>query len=307
MTIVVWLVVGSVPIQDYTQCGIWNLLPECVRGAGWLNTTLAVLVTAVTIYVIGELNTSQVLLRLNSRAMSFTFAALVTASTFLHSFTPGYIVMFFLLLSYFTLFNSYQLESAAGLSYVTFLYLGVSALVFPKVVWLTPVYWLSMYILRAINARSVSGSVLGLITPFWIVGSIAFCLDKMHDFVEILQQMIDFHFGGYSLMSTGEVLMIGLSFITFIIGVVDFYMRIYLDKTRTRIIYNIIILHGFVYFLLLLLQPVSGMVILPMVIMNTSIIGGHYIANDSTSLSNTIVCMLTVFVLILFVLNIWIL
>lgn len=307
VTVIVWMIVGGSAGKDFSQYGVWNLLPEYVCGAGWINTALVILTVAITIYVIGELNISQVMLRLNSRAMSFTFAALITASTFLHSFTPGYVVMFFLLLSYFTLFSSYQQESTAGLAYVTFLYIGISALVFPKVIWLAPIYWLSMYILRAINARSISGSILGLVTPFWITGSIAFCCDKMNNFVGILKQMVDFHLGGYSSMSTGEILMSCLLFIIFIIGVLDFYMRIYLDKTRTRIIYNIIILHGCVYFILLLLQPVCSAIILPMVIMNTSIIGGHYIANDSTSLSNTVVCMLSLFVIIAFVLNVWIL
>ena len=57
--------------------------------------------------------------------------------------------------------------------------------------------------------------------------------------------------------------MIWMAFAIFALGTIDFYMRIYLDKTRTRVIYNVIILHGAAYFLLLLLQPISSLTLLP--------------------------------------------
>lgn len=308
IVVIAWLIAGGVsPDINDSIGGLWTLLPESMARAGWINHVTAIITTILTIYIIGELNMTQVLLRINSRAISFVFAALITASLFLHAFQPGYIVMFFITLSFFPLFNSYQLDDSAGNVYVTFLYLGFSALAFPKIIWMTPIYILSLYILRTLNPRSLSAAVLGLLTPFWFVGSIAFYQGKMPVFYHLIHQMTDFHWGGYSLHPASQTIMIWLAFAIFLIGVIDFYMRIYLDKTRTRVVYNIIILHGTAYLLLLLLQPLSSMTLLPVILVIASIMGGHYVANDATPLSNVVVCVFTLFIILSFLLNIWIL
>lgn len=308
IVVIAWVIGGGAnPTTSDSIVGLWKLLPDGVIHPGWFNHMLAILTTVLTIYIIGELNIAHVLLRLNSRSISFTFAALMTSCLFLHGFQPGYIVMLFMTLSLFSLFNAYQQENSAGNAYITFLYLGLSVVLFPKLIWITPIYVLSFYILRALNPRSACASLLGLLTPPWIVGSIAFCCGKMAIFNTILNQMIAFKWGGYSLLPSSQTIMIWLAFAIFALGTIDFYMRIYLDKTRTRVIYNVIILHGAAYFLLLLLQPISSLTLLPITFVITALMGGHYIANDDTPLSNILVCMFTSFLIIMYVLNTWIL
>lgn len=305
--VAIWLMVGGTGVLDNdSQNSLWQLLPDGIRSAGWLNSTLAILTVVLTVYVLGELNISQVLLRLNSRAISFVFAALILGATSLHAFNIGMIVMFMLLLSYFTMFASYQMDDSAGLSYVTFLYLGISTLAMPQTIWLSPIYLLSMYILRVFNARSISGAILGLLTPWWIVGGLAFCTGHMKGLEHLLGQMVAFRFGNYALLTTCDLIVIYLSLLIFIVSTFDFYTRIYLDKTRTRCIFHLVVLHGFAYYLLLLLHPAGCRDILPAIIMNTSIMGGHYIGNDSTTLSNIVVCIITLLALAAFILNSWI-
>lgn len=308
IVVIAWVIGGGAdPTTSDSTVGLWTLLPGVVIHAGWINHILAIITTVLVIYIVRELNVAQVLLRLNSRSISFTFAALITSCLFLHGFQPGYLVMLFSALALFPLFNSYQQENSAGNAYVTFLYLGLSTIIFPKLIWMTPIYVLSFYILRALNPRSVCASLLGLLTPFWIVGTIAFCSGNMSIFNTILHQMIAFKWGGYTLHSASQTIMIWMAFAIFALGTIDFYMRIYLDKTRTRVIYNVIILHGAAYFLLLLLQPISSLTLLPVTFVMTALIGGHYIANDDTPLSNILVCIFTAFLIIMYILNTWIL
>ena len=308
IVVIAWVIGGGAnPTTSDSMVGLWTLLPDGVIHAGWFNHILAIITTVLVIYIIRELNVSHVLLRLNSRTISFTFAALITSCLFLHGFQPGYLVMLFCTLSLFPLFSAYQQENSAGNAYITFLYLGLSTIVFPKLIWMTPIYVLSFYILRALNPRSACASLLGLVTPFWIVGTIAFCTGNMSVFNTILHQMIDFKWGGYTLHSASQTIMIWMAFAIFALGTVDFYMRTYLDKTRTRVIYNVIILHGAAYFLLLLLQPISSLTLLPVTFVMTALMGGHYISNDNTTLSNILVCLFTVFLIIMFILNTWIL
>jgi len=308
IVVIAWILGGGAnPTNSDSMVGVWTLLPDGMTHVGWFNHSLAILTTVLMVYIIGELNVTNVLLRLNSRSISFTFAALITTCLFLHGFQPGYLVMLLISLSLFYLFKTYQQENSATNVYVTFLYLGISAVIFPKLIWITPIYVISFYILRALNPRSACAALLGILTPFWLVGSISFCCDKMSIFNTILNQMIAFRWGGYTLLSTSQIIMIWVTFAIFLLGTIDFYMRIYLDKTRTRVIYNVIILHGAAYFLLLLLQPISILTLLPVTFVFTALMGGHYISNDNTTLSNILVCLFTAFLIIMFILNTWIL
>jgi len=308
IVVIAWVVAGSAsPVTSDSLVGLWPLLPGAVIHSGWVNQLIALVITVLSVYTIRELNVSHVLLRINSRTISFCFAALMTTCIFLHAFQPGYVVMFFILLSLFFLFSTYHQEASAGNAFITFLCLGVSSVFYPKLVWMSPLYVFSLFQLRALNPRSVSGAVLGLITPFWLVGSIAYCLDEMAVFSGILRQMVVFEWGGYTHHSASQTIMIWLSFAIFLIGSIDFLTRNFLDKTRVRVLYYVVVLHGAAYYLLLLLQPVSSLTILPVAIVYTSIMGGHYVSNDDTLLSNILVWLFTILLLVSYILNAWIL
>ena len=107
-------------------------------------------------------------------------------------------------------------------------------------------------------------------------------------------------------MSSAETATFILLFIIFIIGVIDFYTRAYLDKTRIRLLYYCISIHGFAIFLLFFLQPMSYNAFMPSAILVTSLMAGHYVANNHTSLSNIITIVITVMITLLFILNAWI-
>lgn len=306
--IAVWLFIPDVSVSDVAEPqGLWPLLPDSVLRHGFTNTAMGCAMAAAVVYMLGELNMSQILLRLNSRAISIVYAALMAMALPLHSLHPGLAAMLCVLMSYFTLFGSYQVDSSAGMSYISFLSLGFAVLVSPKLIWMTPFYWLSLYLLRSANVRSMIASVLGLITPLWLVGSIAFCAGRFDIFCSLMSESVSFDWGGYSLHTHAETLTVWFSFVVFIIGFADFYLRINLDKTRTRTIYTVTAIHGFVLYLLILLQPLHLHYLLPAAMVPTAIMGGHYVANDQTTLSNTICIILAILLIISIAASAWIL
>ena len=316
VVMVLWLIVGifgNTPNpfdfghHTIVASGWWTALPAFMRTVPWVNSLMGMLTAVVTCYAIAELNTSQVLLRVNSRVMTIVFGALITACPFLHTFNPGMISMLCVLLSYFALFSSYQLENSASHAYVAFLYFSLATLMLPKLLWLAPIYWLSMYILRSVNPRSVCASVLGLLTPYWIVGAFAYCFGKMPEMLQTLSQFYTFRWGDYSHLTPAVWVTVCLAFVMFVIGVLDFFARIYMDKNRTRNLYYVIILHGFAYFLLLILQPINVQVFMPLALVSTSIMAGHYVANGATSASNILTIIISVAIIISLILNAWIL
>lgn len=302
--VVLWLIAGGMPTETvYNDSGLWHLVPDGVRNDGWFNTLMALFTVACSIYVLAELNVSHVLLRLNSRAISIVFAALFLMFTDIHAFGPGYVVMFLMLLACFSLFSCYQLENSSSFTYVTFLYLGISFLLIPQMLWMAIIFWLSLYLLHTINVKSLCASVLGLFTPVWLVGCIAFCINRMNLVWDLFVQSVNFHFSGFASWNHTTWISVGLLFLIWLVSIGDFYSRAYLDKNRTRTLFQVIALHGVAYFLLLVLSPANINLLLPIIILNTSIMGGHYVANDQTQLSNTLVWIATVGIVMMFILN----
>ena len=78
IVVIAWVVVGSAsPLTHDCNMGLWHLLPGAVRHNGWVNQLLAIITMVVSVYTLHELNLSHVMLRINSRTISFVFAAVL--------------------------------------------------------------------------------------------------------------------------------------------------------------------------------------------------------------------------------------
>ena len=313
IVMVVWLVnipfhiVSSVPLPN-DEIGWWGTMPAFLRNEGLLNSVVGLLAILAAIYMIAELNIANVLLRINSRIFSIEFALLICAAPFLHSFNPGIVLMLCVLLSYFFLFRSYQMDRSSGLIYVAFLYLSIASLVTPKILWMAPFYWLSTYMLRSNNVKSMCASILGLLTPYWLTGAVSCYKDRLPSFGDKLSQVYTFHWGGYSAVPTQAWIVFSFLTVLFLIGVMDFFIRIYMDKTQIRNYYYIIILHGFVSILLFVLQPCLCLSLMPLILFYASFMFGHFICNGTTvGVSNIAVIVITVITFIIYILDTWIL
>lgn len=311
IVMVLWLVSGlfspsPVPAVPRGDIGWWNSLPSFVRNEGWSNLLFGLLSAIATIYMLAELNVANILLRINSRIISIIFGALICSTPYLHAFQPGLLSMLCILFSYFSLFRSYQMERSSGLIYVSFLYLGIATLTVPKLLWLTPTYWIAFYILQSNNLKSTFASLLGLITPYWLVGGLSYYKGMLPAFWDKLSQFCTFHWGGYTQVPTDAWIIIVLAFLMFIIGTGDFYSRMYMDKNQTRNFYYVIILHGFAFILMFLLQPSLYHALTPLMLISASIMFGHFIANGSSNISNLTVIILSILTLTAYTLNTWI-
>ena len=106
----------------------------------------------------------------NSQLSGYVFAVLFLASIFLHDFDRSQVVALLILLSYFPLFSGYEAENPSIDSFVSFLLVGLAALVYPPVMWLVPAYWIGLAMLRAFSLKSFVASMFGLVIPWsWIV------------------------------------------------------------------------------------------------------------------------------------------
>lgn len=301
IALVLWFLLPLQPLPysfsdaDY---GLWRLLPAFLLD-GFTSFTLSVFCAVLSIYMMAELNNADVLLRVNSRMLASMLAILLAIVGIGHQFQPTHLIMLVMLLAYFPLFATYQ-QANPFLSYLVYLLLSVASLFFPKLLWLTPIYWLIQAYFRAFSLRCFFSSWFALLLPYWVYGSIAVLTNNLPDYWTHLQQIVDFHWTDYTQIPLCDVLLFSFMVLLFVTGTTDFVLFQYKDKTRTRIIYNVLIFHGLSLIVFICLQPQYFWTLHTLLLIDTSILFGHFFALTHTRFSH-IYC-LVLLVLSLFVL-----
>lgn len=271
-----------------SEHGLWQLVPSFLQ-SGYYGMGLSLLASALTVYLMAELNNSNVLLRISSRMLSSTLAFLLAIATTCHSIHSGSIVALFVMLVFFALFKTYQLASPM-LTFSIYLQISIASLVFPKMLFFIPIYWILHIYLRAFSFRCLIASILGTILPYWFYLCIAFSLNQMPMFFEHCTSLISLQWFDYSHLTIKNVLPFAFFMLLFFVGMIDFYRNSFLDKTRTRIIYNVVIIHGLFVALFICLQPQLINMLMPTLLIDTAIVFGHFFALTYTRVSH-IICI----------------
>lgn len=271
------------------EYGLWRFVPEEMqKGYGALGW--GVLCAALAVYMMVELNNKNLLLRVSSRMLGSMLGILLTVAVAYHAFQPGCVVMLLLQLSFFPLFASYQ-RPEPPLSFRSFLLLSLASLVFPKLVWLVPLFWQIQWFFRTLSFRSFLASLMAVFTVYWMFAGIAALMGGFPLFLEHVKAMVSFHPGDYQRLDYREVVTFFFLMLLFVIGTIDNYAHSYLDRVRTRIIYDAVCLMGGVVAVLICVQPQYADVLMPLLLMNTAMVFGHFFTLTHTRFSH-ICCLI---------------
>ncbi len=260
--------------------GIWSFVPSYLS-EGMLGNSLGAVASALAIYLMAELNNTHVLLRVSSRMLSSMLALLTTMYFCFHTFQPGNVIALLVLAAFFMLFSSYQ-QPLPILSFSVFLTLSVASLICPQLLYVVPVYWVLLGYLRAFSFRCVLASLMGLMLPYWFYAGVSVCTDSFDVFLTHVNAIADFEWFDYCLLDIKHVVAFAFVFVLFVSGAVDFYRNSFLDKTRTRVIYNAVIIHGIGMVLLVCLQPQHFHDFMPILLVDTAIVYGHFVTLTHT-------------------------
>ena len=236
------------------------------------------LCAAVAVYLMAELNNAFALLRVSSRMVSTVLTLLLAAAPMLQPLQTGHAVLLAGVAMYFPLFASYQSVHMPVLPFLTMLIVGTASLFFPLLVLAVPVLWISSAVLRALSFRCWAASVLGLLLPYWIGVAVVFCIDRMDVAQAWMQPFTHWTLPDYTSVSVGQWVVLTVVMLVFAVGAVDFFLKATLDRTRTRMMYKVVVFHGVAAVVWLLLQPQHINVLLPLLMVPASITGGHFSA-----------------------------
>lgn len=127
----------------------------------------------------------------------------VALSTFANgNATVAFAALFFLLSFVVLLFTQYA-TNTVGLLYTSFMLLGVLSFIVPHSLYFLPLYLLFCSMTNTLSVRGVAASLLGLLTPFWLVLGTAYVLPGVNviteSFMAALPAIFNVEFPSFSL------------------------------------------------------------------------------------------------------------
>jgi hypothetical protein len=275
--------------------GLWKHIPDGLA-EGWGATLLGLALSMAAVYLMTEFNNKFVLLRVSSRMLGSILALLLTMCTFMHNLQPAHIVLVSVMTAYFPLHYSYQRIDSMPLIFVATLIVSTASLIFPKLLLITPFLWAAMIILRSLTARTLCASILGIAVPYWFVFSIAYingCLQETSDlFADSLRMTLP----DYSSWTMHHWMTIGIVALMGISGAANFYMRSYLDKTRTRTYLNISVLMLAASLAFLLWETAHFNEFMPIALTSAAMLSGHYLAQTYNRFTNIYTLLLAILI-----------
>ena len=265
--------------------GVCILLWFMFRGeSSWELFLGGLLVSSLMIYLIAELNNRNALLRNGSRMHSSMTVLLITVFVQLHVFSYAHLMMIFVVITIHLLCRTTLVKSPV-LSFLIYLILSVISMFYLKILFLVPVYWICQIYMRSMSYKCFIASLLALVTPYWLLlGYLVY----REDYQVITDGFSNLLFPAPDYGSVTLVRLVQFIYILLVlaVGIVDYYHNKYKDKSKIRIIYVSVILQTFFFLLLLLLQPQDFYIILPLLIVYASILGGHFFALTYTKYSH---------------------
>ena len=215
------------------------------------------LVVVLTTLMLRVIVNSQTLIRVRSWFLSSLFCVFSGIFVFQHHFDLSMLGTLSFLIAQYFLFGSYQTDHPERAVFQSFLFLGVSSLFFPKMLCLTPFFFLAMIVqLRAFTPRSFLAALMGLLVPLEVMAVYCFGVgnpETVHMYFSSLTQWTVPT--GLPDWSPARMVSICFVLLLFIVGTLHFSRTNFNDKIRVRMFFYILATQAVVFVLMLAFCP----------------------------------------------------
>lgn len=293
----------TLPITAVYAVVVW-LVAGLVNEGWWLQFGSFVL----SVYLMMQMNSQNLLTRIYSRAVSVSYMVLSCAPVFLFPSVSGALLQICFISALLILFTCYQDNNSPGKIYYTFLLLGAGSLVNLHILLFIPFFWLLMaFFVYAMGWRTWFASLLGLLTPYWFAAG--WWLFQMRSFNSLTNlftiQLPTWGWFDFSTSNLQQALFLGYIILLVIIGSIHFMIDSFRDKIRVRqLYYAFMTLSVYALALLFFLPTEYDMLIRVMAIAVSPLIG-HFFALTHSKFSNMLFFVITIGSLAITSYNLW--
>ena len=288
-------------------CAAYTLLICIISGLFVEGIWVQLALTAVATLLMVELNNRNSLIRIYSRMVSCSFLVLTMMTPHKIESTDGCIVSVCFVAFYLALFHAYQDKKATGYVLWAFTAIGIASTVWIQILLFVPVLWvLTGTNILALSMRTFVASIMGILLPYWFISAYYIYMGDITPLVKHVVAIAEFGqpFEFYN-CSINDLLPLGFIALLAITGSIHFLSTSYMDKIRTRMIYEMFITMTIATMVLIILQPQHANIATHMLIISTAPLIGHFLALTSTKITNIASLAFMAIALVITALNLW--
>lgn len=272
------------------------------------------LVFIVNVFLMVELNNRNALMRQYSRMVSCSYIVLMMMCPWMLRDLQTMLLQTSVILSFYLLFPTYQRRSAMGAKYWAYLSLGVGSMVWPSLLYLLPLFWIAeSAFLMSFSVRSFFASILGILTPVWVLMPLVVYKGMYDSLIEHYVQLLP----GEKIMASFQdvmlliptalpmdvmqIISVGAIVVLFLTGLIHYLRNSYADKIHVRMLYQFIMLIAVFVSIALVVVAVlpfenraSVDMLLSIFVVCVSPLIAHYITFTSTRLTNISVLLIVI-------------
>jgi len=239
--------------------------------------------------------------------VSAVFITFSCVTSFLFSSLSGGVAQLCFVMTLLLLFQTYQSPQSVGTVYYAFLALGVGSLFYAKVVWLMPLLWLLMATqLQVANWRATVASVLGMLTPYWLLLPWFVWQGDMAPVMAHLHGMVSLHFpGDYTALTVPQVLALAFIAVLTVVGIVHFWHYSFEDKVRIRLIFGLFTTLSWVLMVLVFLMPQDYDRLIRLLMVVSSPLVAHFFTFTHSRVTNMTFIACVILAVALTVFSLW--
>jgi len=242
---------NSIPTKEN-----WGLFTHLFEGWATKNTmrwTLDGAFVVLFAFLFNDADTRFNIIRVRTSLPFFIAGLLLATNSFLLGNVAESFNTLLLILAISSLFSSYQQHRAEKQAFDISLFLSLASLFWMKNIYLPPIFWMGMYMMKTLNWRSFAASLIGIVTPYWFA---FFYFAYIEDYSPLLlhfASIIDFQFFNLWNAPIFTWIHLGLTLLATLFSIGNIIFSSFTDKIRTRSYLNflfILLLSSYALFLL---------------------------------------------------------
>lgn len=255
-----------------------------------------------------ELNNRNALLRIRSRMVSVSFIIISCMTNFVFADITACVTGLGVAAMLMLLFMQYQDNMARGMTFYTFVTIGMMSLLWIQILFFVPIVWLLMlFYIQNMSRFTFAASLLGLIAPYWFAGAYFLFINDFETPVVHIMHITEFVQipAAYSNISLNQIVTLVMIVALAFIGGTHYVLYSYNDKIHNRMLYTCFMWLDVAALAFIVLQPQHYNQLIAMMTVFTSPLLAHFVALTKTRWTNITTMVIAALVLMITIFNLW--
>ena len=296
----------SESILTLYSSAIYCFITWIAAGLFTLHLWLQMALMAATCYLMVEMSKHLIFLRLRSWMVTSALMMLSSCCAFNYHSTSAGIIGICAVVTIFLLLSTYQNPQDVGHTFFAYVVLGIASLFFVKALYFIPLMWLlTLLMLQSLSFHTWLASILGTITPYWLIGSWLIYNQEFNVLTANFEPLFNWQPPTEDqLLTPIRVVIFLIIAILFVLGAINFWSKSYEERIRTRQYYGFLQWMVLALGIFVLLQPQYYDMLIRVIIICACPFAAHFFTLNNSKITNYLFFITLAFMIILSVISV---